>query len=80
MRVGGAWTTFRGDRFKIWEAELVDRGPTPGHLEDGLVGCGEGALRLVSVQPAGKPRMTASDWSNGAQPSSGEILGDPDDG
>ena len=80
VRVGGAWTTFRGDRFKIWEVEMVGEGPAPGHLEYGLVGCGEGALRLVSVQPAGKPRMSVSNWSNGAQPSSGELLGDPADG
>ena len=79
VRVGGAWTTFRGDRFKIWEVELAGEGPAPGHLENGVVGTGAGALRLVSVQPAGKPRMSVADWSNGAQPSNGEILGDPVD-
>jgi len=80
VRVGGAWTTFRADRFKIWDVEVVGEGPAPGHLEHDLVGTGEGALRLVSVQPAGKPRMSGSDWSNGAQPSYGELLGDSGDG
>lgn len=29
VRVGGAWTTFRGRRFKVWRTELVDGGEDP---------------------------------------------------
>lgn len=32
-----------------------------------VVACGDGAVRLVEVQPAGKPRMTARAWANGAR-------------
>jgi len=55
IRVGGAWTMFRGDRFKILAADVVD-----------------GELVPTVVQPAGKPRMDAQAWRNGARPADGE--------
>jgi len=43
---------------------------------DGLmVACGEGAVRLTEVQPAGKPRMGARAWANGARITQGVCLG-----
>jgi methionyl-tRNA formyltransferase len=81
VRVGGAWTTFRGQRLKVLSAELLD--DLPGDLHDappGTVGagatvrCGDGALRLVEVGPEGKRPMSAGDWANGARPA-GEQLG-----
>lgn len=43
----------------------------PGELLDAraalLVACGEGALELARVKPAGKGEMTALDWSRGAR-------------
>jgi methionyl-tRNA formyltransferase len=43
---------------------------------DGLVvACGEGAVRLTDVQAAGKPRMPASAWANGARIRQGDHLG-----
>jgi methionyl-tRNA formyltransferase len=43
---------------------------------DGLVvACGEGAVRLTDVQAAGKPRMPASAWANGARMGKGARLG-----
>ncbi len=76
LRVGGAWTTFRGDRFKIHEAEVVGGfDARPGTLDGVLVATGEGALRLDVVQPAGKARMDAAAWANGAQPN-GERFGE----
>jgi methionyl-tRNA formyltransferase len=33
---------------------------------DGVViKCGEDAVRVTHVQPAGRPRLTAADWANG---------------
>ena len=55
IRLGGAWTMFRGERFKIHEAELVD-----------------GAIVPRVVQPAGKPRIDAEAWRNGARLADGE--------
>ena len=66
-----AHTLWQGGRFKIYEAELADGDGQPGEiLEIGkrqlLVATGAGALALKTVQPAGKPKMTISDFLNGA--------------
>lgn len=80
VRVGDAWTSFRGERFKIHEARpRPESAPesddiAPGRIESLLVGTGAGVLELIAVQPAGKARMSASDWVNGARPD-GERLG-----
>ena len=89
VRVGGAWTTFRSDRFKIHAAAVADAaavtdaaagtGATlPGTviaLGRGVgVRTGDGVLELLTVQPAGKAPMAAADWANGARPA-GEVLG-----
>jgi len=41
-----------------------------------VVACGGGAVRLTAVQPAGKPRMDAAAWANGARIEAGERFGD----
>lgn len=68
LRVGNAWTMLDGERFKIHEAEVVPSSLAPGEIGDLVVGTAEGGLSLVTVQPAGKPRMDAHAWANGAQP------------
>lgn len=79
VRVGDAWTTFRGERFKIHKATVVESTHAPGAIDDLVVGTGAGGLQLVTVQPSGKPRMAAHDWANGARPD-GEVLGaEPDE-
>lgn len=77
VRVGGAWTTFRGRRLKIEKAAVVtDPGPPPvGSLHDDVVTCGDGGLRLVAVRPEGKNELPFSSWANGARPEAGERLG-----
>ncbi len=77
IRVGRAWTTLGGERFKVHDAEIHSAEPHAGDVSSAtlshngsklLVGTGDGSLRLITVQPAGKPRMDASAWANGAQP------------
>jgi methionyl-tRNA formyltransferase len=83
VRVGGAWSTFRGERFKVHQAVPLPEGHGAGSGSPGLVrsegqrvivDAGTGSLELVTVQPAGRARMSAWDWCNGAQPV-GEHLG-----
>lgn len=61
VRVGGAYTTWEGKRFKIHRTRLA--------VGDGalVVPTGDGDLELLEVQPEGKPRMDASAWANGAR-------------
>jgi methionyl-tRNA formyltransferase len=79
VRVGGAWTTFRGRRLKVWRTELAAPGPgaggEPGALDGDRVVTGEGALRLVEVQPEGKARQPAAAWRHGARPGPDDRLG-----
>ena len=78
--VPGTHTTFEGRRFKVYRAVVADGTGEPGELVavdgDGpVVACGDGAVRLLTVQPEGKPRMDAGAWANGARPEVGARFG-----
>ena len=75
VRVGGAWTTWRGKTLKIWSANPVDGSRSPGKLDGPHVGTGDGLFRLVEVQAEGKARQAAEDWLRGARPTPGDRLG-----
>ncbi|HEX3947048.1 MAG TPA: methionyl-tRNA formyltransferase, partial [Acidimicrobiales bacterium] len=81
VRVGRAWTTFRGRRLRVLRASpAVEAGPgagsPPGTVGGEWVATGEGALRLLEVQPEGKGPMAAADWLRGVRLDDGERLGD----
>ncbi len=70
----GAFGVLRGADVKLFGARAVlveERADvTPGEVvalgHDGVVvKCGEDAVRVTHVQPAGRPRLLASDWANG---------------
>ncbi|CAN5289088.1 methionyl-tRNA formyltransferase [soil metagenome] len=81
VRVGGAWTTFRGRRVKVHRAMVhrgmvgPEQGLAPGELAGTSVGTGSGTLTLVEVQPEGRPRQAAEAWANGARLVAGDRLG-----
>ena len=52
----GAWFELNGERVKALHSELADGdGPAGTALDDRLaIACGEGAVRLLKVQKAGK--------------------------
>lgn len=75
VRLGRAWTEFRGRRLRVLRARAVPGSGEPGSLEGTRVATGEGALELLEVQPEGKGAMLAADWVRGAHPAPGERLG-----
>jgi methionyl-tRNA formyltransferase len=84
VRVRPSWTMFRGKRFKIHRVEIVEPEELMAgvagsidttHTDRMLVGCGVGFLRLVEVQPEGKPVMSVANWRNGTQLQLGERFG-----
>ncbi|NLV55802.1 MAG: methionyl-tRNA formyltransferase [Acidimicrobiales bacterium] len=83
VRVGGAWTTFRGARLRVLEAhpgpDAGVRGAAAGEIAvDGpnvVVSAADGRLVLDEVQPEGKPRRAAAEWARGARLEPGERLG-----
>lgn len=73
----GAWTTFRGERLKLGPVvvhEAIDL--APGELRAGkqevLVGAADRAVRLGTVQGAGRRPMAAPDWARGSRVEPGE--------
>ena len=77
VRVGRAWTTWRGKRLLVLRARLVPGAAAgePGELGGLVVATGDGSLALVEVQPEGKGPQAAAAWRNGAHPQPGERLG-----
>jgi methionyl-tRNA formyltransferase len=77
IRVGGAWTTFRGKRLKVHGGEVAPDAGEPGVLIDGTgtVATAAGSLRLLTVQPEGRAPMSWRDFANGTHPVAGERLG-----
>jgi methionyl-tRNA formyltransferase len=81
VRVGRAWTRFRGRRLIVWRASPSEPGrvETDGLLPGALVGTavvtGDGLLDLVQVQEEGRPRLSAAEWARGARIEEGEALG-----
>lgn len=65
--VPGAWVAAKGERLKILYGEPAEGSGAPGTvLDDALtVACGEGALRLVRVQRAGRGPMEAAELLRG---------------
>jgi len=77
VRLGSAWTTFRGRRLRVLRARVSPGSElAPGELDvAGLrVGTGEGALELLEVQPEGKGPQPATSWRNGARLQQGDRL------
>jgi methionyl-tRNA formyltransferase len=87
----GAHTTFRGEPLKVYRARPVAGDevtaasgpaarPVPGTIvavdkRGAVVACGEGAVRLLAVQPPGRSRIDGAAFVNGYRPEVGERLG-----
>lgn len=78
-----AHTFWQGERLKIYETSVVEGSGLPGQVlkrtkKELVIGTGDGALSLVMVQPAGKPKMPIGDFLNGAGRAieEGDVLGE----
>jgi methionyl-tRNA formyltransferase len=72
----GAWTEVGGERLKVHYAEPVEGRGKPGEVLDDVltIACGDGAVRLVRVQRAGKSVMDATDLLRGWSLPRGTVL------
>ena len=83
--VPGAWTTWRGEKLKLWASALVSVpscvGSEPGAVlategEHLLVCCDSSVLAITEIQRPGGKRMAVSAWiKGGGHPAVGERLG-----
>jgi methionyl-tRNA formyltransferase len=69
VRLGGAWTTFRGKRLKVLAVDLE----TPAAVADRSPERPRPDLRLITVQPEGKAPMSYADFARGARPQNDEM-------
>lgn len=77
--VPAAWTEYQGKTLKIWRAEAVAQSGRAGEVlgvsSDGLiVACGENALKITELQPAGSKRMSAAAFAAGHKLEKGAVL------
>jgi methionyl-tRNA formyltransferase len=72
----GAWFEAEGARIKVLRSTQAQCSGAPGTvLEDGLtIACGEGAVRLLELQRAGKQAMKVEDFQRGASIKRGMLL------
>lgn len=65
----GAWASLEGQIIKLLAVRTSPEILSPGHIvlveKRVLVGCLDGSVELVEVQPAGKSPMKAADWLRG---------------
>lgn len=74
----GAWCEARGAPLKLFGARVSPASGRPGEVlavgEVLVIACGEGAVEIADVQPAGKARMTAQAFVNGRRIAVGDVL------
>jgi len=76
----GAYTLLpNGKHLKIWQSTLADGEGKPGEVltiekKSFVVAAGEGALRILQVQPEGKKAMPAGDFLNSRALKVGDVL------
>ncbi|MEM7241634.1 MAG: methionyl-tRNA formyltransferase [Pseudomonadota bacterium] len=72
----GAWFEYAGERIKVLHSEMVEgQGVAGTVLDDALtVACGQNAVRLLTLQRAGKGAMTSVDFLNGLPIRAGIVL------
>jgi len=71
----GAWFEAKGERIKILLAEPESGSGAPGEiLSDHAIACGEGSLKLVTVQRAGRAAVDADSFWRGFSLNPGELL------
>ncbi len=72
----GAWFEQGGERFKLLETRLAEGAGSPGTLLDDrlTVACGDGAIRAVTVQRAGKAPMAVEALLRGYSLPKGTVL------
>lgn len=72
----GAWFEVGGERVRVLAAEVDSDGGAPGTVLDGMmrIACGEGSLRPLLVQRAGRGVMTSGELLRGFPIAPGTLL------
>ncbi len=76
MPAPGAYFELEGERYKVLAAQVVEGNGEAGvTLDDALtIACGQDAIRVITIQRAGKPAMPVADLLRGHPIPAGTIL------
>lgn len=72
----GSWFELDGERIKVLKARVIGVNGAPGTVldEEFTLACGDAAIRLLTVQRAGKPAMAADEFLRGKAVPVGTVL------
>ncbi|MCC5618933.1 methionyl-tRNA formyltransferase [Nostoc sp. CHAB 5824] len=72
----GAWFELESERVKLLLAEVVEGAGAPGAVldEDFTIACGNGAIRPLRLQRAGKPVLERAEFLRGRAVAAGTVL------
>jgi methionyl-tRNA formyltransferase len=72
----GAWFELGGERVKLLLAEVVEGAGNPGTVldQDFTIACGDGAIRPLRLQRAGKPVLERAEFLRGRPVAAGTVL------
>jgi len=83
MQLGpGTYTLFQGSKIKIHKAKIIDvESDGPGYVMNSeagelIIGCGEKALQILTIQPESRSRMETVEFLKGHPINKGEIFGE----
>jgi methionyl-tRNA formyltransferase len=73
----GAWCEIAGERTKVLRTTKGEGAGAPGTVLDDhlMVACGDGAVRILELQRAGRQAMKADDFLRGTRVAAGKRLG-----
>ena len=72
----GAWFEYKGLRYKIWRAKIVNTSAMPGEIidENLIIACKNQALEVIEIQKENKKKLLISDFLKGTKIPKGEII------
>ena len=72
----GAWFKFRGQRYKIWKAKIVNKNGDVGKILDNnlTIACNDKAIQILKIQREGKSKQETEQFLLGNKLEKGEII------
>ena len=72
----GAWFIFNNERYKVWQADVVNIDSEPGKIinNDLTIACNSKAVKILEIQKEGKKKQFVQDFLLGNKMEQGEIV------
>ena len=72
----GAWFEYKNERYKVWEAEIINKNSNAGKTIDDkiTIACKEQSIKIIEIQKEGKTRQSIDQFLHGNKIKEGEII------